>query len=320
MPTRRLKFPVVPSFKSCCCSKHPSSTPPLHSLHRRPNSTAYPPPPHSGPAHPILYSSNSASSTVSASRSYQYPTNPDVAPTHRTRPNADFQWRKDDRWHVITKIHDEEAPPHRKIHASSDVLPPKRKARRQRPTFRLRLSTTSAESGLFSSSGSGRGGNNAGEESETLMSSSRSFSTDSSSECLGGRRSEKNTGGGLKMEQRVGETRRSSSAEESAEAVRLSVFQRLIPCTALEGKVRESLAVVKRSDDPYEDFRRSMMEMVLEKQMFEERDLVQLLRILLSLNSRHHHGLILEAFEEIQQALFGDFRHRHGGGAVAFPL
>ena len=29
-------------------------------------------------------------------------------------------------------------------------------------------------------------------------------------------------------------------------------------------------AVVKKSKDPYEDFKRSMMEMILEKQMFDE--------------------------------------------------
>lgn len=90
---------------------------------------------------------------------------------------------------------------------------------------------------------------------------------------------------------------------ETAAPARLSVFQRLIPCT-VEGKVRESFAVVKKSEDPYEDFKRSMMEMILEKQMFDERELEQLLHCFLSLNSREHHGVIVEAFAEIWEALF----------------
>ena len=81
------------------------------------------------------------------------------------------------------------------------------------------------------------------------------------------------------------------------------MFQWLIPCR-VEGKVRESFAVVKKSEDPYEDFRMSMMEMILEKQMFEEQDLEQLLHCFLSLNSCEHHAIIVEAFTEIWDALY----------------
>lgn len=93
------------------------------------------------------------------------------------------------------------------------------------------------------------------------------------------------------------------SSPESESPARLSMFQRLIPCT-VEGKVRESFAVVKKSEDPYEDFKRSMMEMILEKQMFDEKDLEQLLHCFLSLNDREHHGVIVQAFSEIWEALF----------------
>ncbi|KAK6152898.1 hypothetical protein DH2020_012537 [Rehmannia glutinosa] len=84
---------------------------------------------------------------------------------------------------------------------------------------------------------------------------------------------------------------------------RLSVFKKLIPCT-VDGKVKESFAVVKRSEDPYGDFKRSMMDMILEKQMFEQRDLEQLLQCFLSLNSRDYHGIIVQAFSEIWEAIF----------------
>ena len=72
------------------------------------------------------------------------------------------------------------------------------------------------------------------------------------------------------------------------------------------GKVRESYAVVKKTENPYEDFKRSMLEMILEKQMFETTDLEELLHCFLSLNSRVHHGVIVEAFSEIWEILFCD--------------
>ncbi|KVI08822.1 Ovate protein family, C-terminal [Cynara cardunculus var. scolymus] len=74
---------------------------------------------------------------------------------------------------------------------------------------------------------------------------------------------------------------------------RLSVFKKLMPCK-VEGKVRESFAVVKRSENPYEDFKKSMTEMIVEKQMVEESDLTQLLQCFLSLNSRYHHDIQTE--------------------------
>nr|GMD87975.1 transcription repressor OFP8-like [Ipomoea batatas] len=63
-------------------------------------------------------------------------------------------------------------------------------------------------------------------------------------------------------------------------------------------------AVVKRSSDPYGDFRASMLEMILEKQMFGAKDLEKLLECFLSLNSDHHHGVIIHVFTEICEALF----------------
>lgn len=72
----------------------------------------------------------------------------------------------------------------------------------------------------------------------------------------------------------------------------------------LEGKVKESVAVVKRSEDPYGDFKRSMVEMIVEKEMYGADELEQLLQCFLSLNSRAHHRVIVQAFSEIWNALF----------------
>ncbi|GKV11766.1 hypothetical protein SLEP1_g22989 [Rubroshorea leprosula] len=68
-------------------------------------------------------------------------------------------------------------------------------------------------------------------------------------------------------------------------------------------KVKDSFAVVKRSSDPYNDFMTSMVEMIVERQMFAAKDLEQLLQCFLSLNSHHHHSTIVEVFAEILEAL-----------------
>ncbi|XP_023531027.1 transcription repressor OFP8-like [Cucurbita pepo subsp. pepo] len=75
----------------------------------------------------------------------------------------------------------------------------------------------------------------------------------------------------------------------------------------LTEKVKDSFAVVKKSSDPYNDFRCSMLEMIVEKQIFSGKDLEQLLQCFLSLNSHHHHNVILEVFTEIWEALFSDW-------------
>ncbi|QCE16601.1 transcription repressor OFP7-like [Vigna unguiculata] len=72
----------------------------------------------------------------------------------------------------------------------------------------------------------------------------------------------------------------------------------------VEGKVRESFAVVKKSKDPYEDFKKSMMEMITEMEMSEAEDLEQLLQCFLALNSRSYHAVIVRVFMEIWQQMF----------------
>ncbi|KAG8389943.1 hypothetical protein BUALT_Bualt01G0032100 [Buddleja alternifolia] len=72
----------------------------------------------------------------------------------------------------------------------------------------------------------------------------------------------------------------------------------------VDGKGNQSFVVVKRSVDPYKDFKKSMLEMILERQMFEPEQLEQLLMSFLSLNSRMHHKVILQAFTEIWKEIF----------------
>ncbi|XP_019191788.1 PREDICTED: transcription repressor OFP8-like isoform X2 [Ipomoea nil] len=74
-----------------------------------------------------------------------------------------------------------------------------------------------------------------------------------------------------------------------------------------EEGMKDSLAVVKRSRDPCADFRASMLEMIMEKQIFGAKDLEKLLDCFLSLNSHHHHGVIIQVFTEICEALFSNY-------------
>ncbi|XP_059669588.1 transcription repressor OFP6 [Cornus florida] len=71
---------------------------------------------------------------------------------------------------------------------------------------------------------------------------------------------------------------------------------------ALQGFGRiggESVAVEKDSDDPYLDFRRSMLQMIMEKEIYSKTDLRELLNCFLQLNSPQHYGTIVRAFTEI---------------------
>ncbi|KZT76775.1 hypothetical protein F511_46201, partial [Dorcoceras hygrometricum] len=58
------------------------------------------------------------------------------------------------------------------------------------------------------------------------------------------------------------------------------------------------------SRDPRGDFKASMVDMILAKQMFGAEELERLLICFLSLNSVRYHGLIFEVFSEICEALF----------------
>ncbi|OEL38305.1 hypothetical protein BAE44_0000674 [Dichanthelium oligosanthes] len=73
------------------------------------------------------------------------------------------------------------------------------------------------------------------------------------------------------------------------------------------GRVEESVAVVKESADPLSDFRRSMLQMIVEKEIVGGSELRELLHRFLSLNSPHHHHVILRAFAEIWEEVFAGY-------------
>ncbi|KAE8686648.1 Detected protein of unknown function [Hibiscus syriacus] len=83
-----------------------------------------------------------------------------------------------------------------------------------------------------------------------------------------------------------------TSSSSSSSKVRLS------PCS----KIIDGIAVVKNSDDPYRDFRQSMLQMIEEKRIYSTQHLQELLRCFLELNSPCHHRVIVEAFMGIMAA------------------
>ncbi|KAH7445476.1 hypothetical protein KP509_01G010900 [Ceratopteris richardii] len=80
---------------------------------------------------------------------------------------------------------------------------------------------------------------------------------------------------------------------------------------AEEKHVYHSLAIEKKSENPYLDFRDSMVEMVLEKQMHKSSELEELLQSFLSLNSLEYHELIVQAFSEVWEKVFGSTNTFH---------
>ncbi|KAL8211354.1 hypothetical protein R6Q57_005791 [Mikania cordata] len=67
-----------------------------------------------------------------------------------------------------------------------------------------------------------------------------------------------------------------------------------------------SLAVEKDSSDPYVDFKESMLQMIMEEEIYEKDDLRELLNCFLQLNLPYYHPIILRAFTEIWNTLSAD--------------
>ncbi|GJN21845.1 hypothetical protein PR202_gb09364 [Eleusine coracana subsp. coracana] len=77
-----------------------------------------------------------------------------------------------------------------------------------------------------------------------------------------------------------------------------------------------SVAVVKQSDDPRGDFRRSMLQLIVENGIVAGEDLREMLRRFLALNAPHHHDAILRAFAEIWDDVFVAAAALDGGAAA----
>ncbi|XP_042492327.1 transcription repressor OFP8-like [Macadamia integrifolia] len=151
---------------------------------------------------------------------------------------------------------------------------------RKKGRFHFDSSSGESDSGWFSTEESG-------DEAETFF-SSKSFSSDSSEIY---RRNEN-------FHQQIAEVRRRRDSRRNSEMGH-DPFDS-------GGIVKESIAVVKRSSNPYKDFKTSMVEMILEKQLFAAEDLEKLLECFLSLNSSHYHRVIMEVFNEIWDTLFSN--------------
>ncbi|RZR86746.1 hypothetical protein BHM03_00014001 [Ensete ventricosum] len=141
------------------------------------------------------------------------------------------------------------------------------------------------------------------EESGTLF-SSKSFSSDSSEFYCN------NHGRGKKNKKKSG-----SKSMKSNEPSRENATRKLWPLASLSSAEKKHKAaaemevgfpVVKKSSDPYMDFRSSMLEMIVERQMSSAGDMEKLLHSYLSLNSHLHHPVILEAFLDALEAILGE--------------
>ncbi|XP_065019247.1 transcription repressor OFP7-like [Musa acuminata AAA Group] len=81
--------------------------------------------------------------------------------------------------------------------------------------------------------------------------------------------------------------------------------------------LEDSIVVVKETEDPLGEFRRSMLHMIVEKEIVDGAELRELLRRFLALNSQRHHRTILRAFAEIWDDVFSGYEQtpdllRHG--------
>ncbi|KAJ6761839.1 TRANSCRIPTION REPRESSOR OFP3 [Salix koriyanagi] len=110
-------------------------------------------------------------------------------------------------------------------------------------------------------------------------------------------------------EQKINPPARKSSANSTGIKLRANtprIASRKIQACARKGvsfsrnkTLSESFAVVMSSVDPQRDFKDSMMEMIVENNIRDSKDLEDLLACYLSLNSKEYHHFIVKAFEQI---------------------
>lgn len=101
----------------------------------------------------------------------------------------------------------------------------------------------------------------------------------------------------------------SFSSESSEFHRRRNIFARESRCRKegieeVQPEQESGFAVVKRSLDPYKDFRNSMVDMILETRINAADDMRRLLESYLHLNSPEHHPIIVSAFADVWDAIF----------------
>ncbi|CAN8257681.1 unnamed protein product [Cochlearia groenlandica] len=299
--TKRFKIKIskILSLKSCR-SKNLSDLPfnPIPTIHHR---RPLPPPNNSAAV-------NTTTTTVSQRRRSTFrlhvltafgcassPRRRSPSPSLSPPQTPSFKWESEGKWHVIAAQVNEK--PRRKIYNGVSENSNLRRSLKKDSFSRRRKSTSSAEEYEDET------------ERESLLLSSTNLSPEYSSSDLPRvtqRRRRK-----TKSKSTVREVKSESSPPPSP--ARLSSFvQRLMACTAETAVVVEGVAVVKRSEDPYEDFKGSMIEMIIEKKMFQVDELEQLLRCFLTLNAKRHHRDIVKAFSEVWVDLFTDYGINQG--------
>jgi uncharacterized protein (TIGR01568 family) len=70
------------------------------------------------------------------------------------------------------------------------------------------------------------------------------------------------------------------------------------------GRLEESIVVVKESDDPFDDFKKSMLQMIVENEIEGKDEMEELLQRFLLLNSLENHSVIVRAFTELWEDVF----------------
>jgi uncharacterized protein (TIGR01568 family) len=70
------------------------------------------------------------------------------------------------------------------------------------------------------------------------------------------------------------------------------------------GRLEESIVVVKESDDPLDDFKKSMLQMIVQNEIEGKDEMEELLHRFLLLNSLENHDVIIRAFAELWEEVF----------------
>lgn len=169
-------------------------------------------------------------------------------------------------------------------------------------------------SALYSCSSSTVTDDESGEEAETrTLFSSLSFSSDSTSEFYHTNSSTASRKSHKSAPRRPPRRALPKTCDPAPDAFRLrvSAAAKHHQCSSRRkeedaiNKMDAGMAVVKRSSNPYADFRSSMVEMVVERRLASVGKMEELLGSYLSLNSPEHHPAILAAFEDVWEAVFG---------------
>ncbi|KAJ3680086.1 hypothetical protein LUZ60_016364 [Juncus effusus] len=73
------------------------------------------------------------------------------------------------------------------------------------------------------------------------------------------------------------------------------------------GRLERSIAVIKETEDPFGDFKKSMLQMIVENEIVSREEMQELLHRFLLLNSPENHDFIVRAFMDIwNQVLIGE--------------